>query len=552
MQVIGPNDSVRETIARFPQSAAVFARHGLGGCGGPGGPDERIDFFARMHRVDVLRLLADLNQAAADPAVAPEPAPGPTDLLYRRFVATALIATVTLGASFGAYNLACIQLALGPIPPPHNWAHAAFQILGFVLMFVMGVGYHVVPRFWGKPLAFAWAARASFWLLLGGLLLRTYGQFGAILPMTAAAYRIGATGIFLAVLAFAGVLGATWLAARPARDRFHRFLAAGTAFYLLAAVLAGGPQEWHEAFYRAALFGGTLFWIQGMLLRIGPGFLGLQPQRANWLELAFALGLVGVPLATAGNDLGVLLVAFDVIAFATGARLLERRVHHEDRLLGRTMQFATGATVLFAALAVQYVLSPNPQMLVWDGARHAFALGFVTLTIFAIAGRVLPIFGGTTLAWPRARAFGIVLIAIAIVMREFEVAAALLAIPSLLTVSGLSGVVGATGVALASASILATLRRRGETAPKKITTISADVNVAALIDTYPDALPVLIAAGFAPLANPLARRTLARAVSLRMACQLHHVDVDELVAKLRAACTPPGPLVPTSRLVRHA
>ena len=551
MQVIGPKDSVRETIARFPQSAAVFARHGMGGCGGEQGPDERIDLFARMHRVDVTRLLTELNQAAEGPAIKVETAPGPTDLLYRRFVATALIATITLGATFGAYNLLCIQLALGPIPPPHNWAHAAFQILGFVLMFVMGVAYHVVPRFWGKPLALPTAAKASFWLLLGGLILRTYGQFGAILPMTAASYRVGATGIFLGVLAFLGVLVATWLRARPKGERFHRFIFAGTAFWLLAAVIAGGPQEWHEAFYRAALFGGALFWIQGMLLRIGPGFLGLQPQRGNWLELAFGLGLVGVPVAVAGYDIGALLVAFDVVAFAVGARLLERRVHHEDRLLGRTMMFATAATLVFAGLTTLYVVMPTPQQLVWDGARHAFALGFITLTIFAIAGRVLPIFGGTALAWPRARAIGIVLIATAIVMREFEVASTLLQIPSLLVVSGVSGVVGAAGVGLASASILATLRRRGETKIAKITTIGPDVNVAALIETYPAALPVLVAAGFGPLANPVLRRTLARAVTLRTACQLHHVDIDSLVAQLRAACTP-GSLVPTSRLVRHA
>jgi hypothetical protein len=507
MQVIGPERLVRETIAPNGRPPATPAR------------------------------CADV--------------PGPTDLLYRRFVATALIATLTLGATFGAYNLLCIQLALGPIPPPHNWAHAAFQVLGFVLMFVMGVGYHVVPRFWGKPLALPAAARASFWLLLGGLLLRTYGQFGALLPMTTIAYRIGATGIFLSVLAFAGVLAATWLRARPRGERFHRFICAGTAFWLLAAVIAGGPQEWHEAFYRAALFGGALFWIQGMLLRIGPGFLGLQPARGRWLELAFGLGLAGVPIAVAGYDIGALLVAFDVVAFAVGARLLERRVHAEDRLLGRTMMFATAATLVFAGLTSLYVVMPNPQQLVWDGARHAFALGFITLTIFAIAGRVLPIFGGTTLAWPRARAIGIVLIASAIVLREFEVAAALLHIPSLLVVSGVSGVVGAAGVGLASASILATLRRRGDLQPAKVTTIGPDVNVAALIETCPEALPVLIAAGFGPLAKPWARRTVARAVSLRTACQLHHVDVDALVARLRAACTA-GPLVPPSRLVRHA
>jgi hypothetical protein len=124
--------------------------------------------------------------------------------------------------------------------------------------------------------------------------------------------------------------------------------------------------------------------------------------------------------------------------------------------------------------------------------------------------------------------------------------------PRLLVVSGSSGVVAALGVTLASASILATLRRSFRPAAKPLepVAIGPDANVAALVETHPEALPLLVEAGFGPLANPIARRTIARAVSLRTACQLHHIDVDALVARLRAACSH-GPLVPVARLSRR-
>jgi len=553
---------VREILARYPHLGEIFARHGLGGCGGAGGPAERIDFFAAMHSVDVAGLLAELNQAAdRGPTAGAATAAAPPDLLYRRFIVAALICTLTLGATFGAYNLACIQLALGPIPPPHNWAHASFQILGFVLLFIMGVGYHVVPRFLATALAGRGFARASFWLVLTGIVLRLYGQFGALLPATEQAYFLGATSIVCGALAFAGVLAATWRRARPAFETFHAFLAAGTFFWVVAAALTAAPPARHEAFYQSALFGGALFWIQGMLLRIGRGFLGLQPPRAWAVSVAFGLQVLGVALALAGRTAAPLSTALGVVAFAVGARLLERRVHEQDPVFARIVAIAVGCSLLFAILAATWsglaLAGGPPPGLLWDGARHAFALGFVTLMIFAVAGRVLPIFGGTDLAWPRLRAAGAWLIALAVVGREMEVVAALGKAPALLILSGVSGAIAAAGVALCSISLLATLRRSGRPAaeqPTAMAAIDADANVAALVSAHPELLAVLVGAGFTPLANPIARRTIARAITLRTASQLHGIEVEQLLERLRAACTHRPPrddapgLIPLSRL----
>ena len=95
------------------------------------------------------------------------------------------------------------------------------------------------------------------------------------------------------------------------------------------------------------------------------------------------------------------------------------------------------------------------------------------------------------------------------------------------------------GVILSGVSILATLRARpaAHVEPASGVPLSLDANVAALIDSHPEALPLLIEAGFAPLANPMLRRSLARMVTLRQACGLHKVDAEGLLSKLRQACS---------------
>jgi hypothetical protein len=565
---IRPSDSIRQVLAQHPQLGAVFARHGMGGCGGAAGPDEPIDRFAALHRVELSALLDELNRALASPAPPPatEPRRAADEGLYRRFVIAALVCTLTLGATFGAYNLASIHLALGPIPPPHNWAHATFQLFGFVLLFVMGVGYHAVPRFWSTELALPGLARASFWLILAGILFRCYGQFGSVLPATAAAYRLGATALLAGTIAFAVALGASYWRGKPPFEPFHLFLGTGTAWWIVAASFAFAGNAQHERLYLAALMGGAVTWIEGMLLRVGPGLLGLARSRARWIWLSLPLGVVGTALCVVGSRLlpvGLLIVVAQAVVFATGARLLERRVFAQtgpagDPGLGLAAILATVAWALFCVLAgawaVLELAGRNTPALLWDGARHALALGFITMLIFGVAGRVLPVFGGAPLVWPRLRMAGLWTIGAGILLREAEVVASLANAPRLLVISGVSGIVAASGVALAATSILATVRGRREEVSGPVA-IEPDVNVAALLRAHPKALEVLIAAGFAPLANPIARRTLAHGISLRTACRLHGVDVDDLVARLQGACQPtvptdrPSPVVPATRLL---
>ncbi len=55
--LVPPTMSVRETRRRFPATIPVFARYGLGDCGGDEGPDEPLAWFATVHRLPLEEFL---------------------------------------------------------------------------------------------------------------------------------------------------------------------------------------------------------------------------------------------------------------------------------------------------------------------------------------------------------------------------------------------------------------------------------------------------------------------------------------------------------------
>ena len=88
-------------------------------------------------------------------------------------------------------------------------AHAHANLLGFLSMFVFGVGYHVLPRFTATPLSerqAAWAMR-QVWiqnlglaLLVSGWLVRPWrGSLGQSLIVAGAPVSALGVGIFVAI-----------------------------------------------------------------------------------------------------------------------------------------------------------------------------------------------------------------------------------------------------------------------------------------------------------------------------------------------------------------
>lgn len=575
--VVTGADSIRNILARHPHTAVVFEKFGLMGCGGAAGPDERIDFFAKMHRVDGDAMVTELNAAIArgpDPsAPMPDASRAMATSVYRPFLKGSIWCTLTLGATFGAVNLVSMYATTLKIPASHHHVHALFQVWGFVLLFIMGVAYHAVPRFLGAELVRPGLARATFWLVLLGILCGSYGGFGEFFPGALPAFGVGAGMILAGVSCWAYLIGATWARAGFPRDASHPFLALGTLWWVagaaLLAIAAGvaiarndsaSLAPFYESVYAATLYGGTLAWIQGMFLRSGPIFLGLRKTRAGFVWVSFLTGLIGTVCAIMGaipvgfltdvrlQNVGLLGVAVSVLTFVIGVRPFEGDGGHftdGDRGFVRVVRIAFVSSLVFALVgggyAIAHLTGHYPSQWTYDGARHAYALGFVTLMIFGMASRIVPIFEGAPLQWPTLRTWGAYSIAAGVLLREAEVLASIRLEPWLLTLTGLSGVVAAGGVILCGASLLRTLRAGARAASPSVSVgevpIGREANVAALVAAHPEALPILIEAGLTPLANPVLRNTMARMVTLERGCSMHGIDVDDVLEKIRRACT---------------
>jgi len=65
-----------------------------------------------------------------------------------------------------------------------KFVHSHLNLLGWVSMMIYGVGYHVLPRFSGRPLKYPKMGELQFWLanigLIGMLLFYSLGVFNPV------------------------------------------------------------------------------------------------------------------------------------------------------------------------------------------------------------------------------------------------------------------------------------------------------------------------------------------------------------------------------------
>ena len=441
--VVPPTMTVRELLRRYPATAPVLARHGLGDCGGEEGPEEPLAWFATVHRVPVDDFLRELRDVASrsGPAAPTTPAEPTAKAFAPHFILGSLLLTLTLGASTGAVNL--IRIAAGAdVPISHRQIHGHTQVLGFAALFLMGIAFHALPRILGIPSPRrAPEALPVFWTFFAGVVLRNIGQPLNVLPVgrlvsLASAGLEAAGGALFAAFVFRTLAGARAGKYGP-RDPILRFLRTGTLFFLaaLAIDLAQGiwlaghretalPVALTESFCFAALYGFLLAWIFGFGNRVVSLFLGVGPAAAWSPALSLALLRFGVPLALASwapgvplraalalRDAGLAAVSLAAMAFLVGHGFLHRRSAQPTlRTPGSptlAIRAAFGALGLWASLELAAVVlartTPIPAHNLWwsDAARHVFTIGFLTLLIVGMSFRILPVFSGRRLWSPR-------------------------------------------------------------------------------------------------------------------------------------------------------
>lgn len=557
-----------EVIARYPGTRRVLDAYGLSGCGGPTGPSETVEFFARVHGVPLEKLLAELERAKDAPA---RPyVERLEDRLYRRFFRGGIAVLLTAGATMGAVLLVFYALRKSFTSLDlfgYVQAHGNAQIYGWLGLFVMGFAYQGFPRFkyvqlW-KP---EWAAR-SFVLMAAGVAVRA----AAALPVPGA-LALGVAGSLLeslAVAIFVGILLRT-LRASPMRDAWDRYVLASLAFFLLTALAEPGVYAFiftapdPEALVRRVadvmkpfrdleLLGFAGLMVLGVSQRILPTAFGFRAVGRARSSAAFALLLSGLAVDVVawgifrrtGRPVWAVLSWAGAVMYAAGAIVLALGLRawtggaREDR----STKFIRAAYGWLAVACGMVWAEPLYAFLsglrfshAYHGAiRHAFTVGFLSLMIVGVSSKVVPILQGLDLKGLPALAGAFFLINSGNALRVASQVATdwipAWAFPPM----GASGVLEVLGFSLWGAHLWRLLGA-GSPPASAPGALGPDTRVAEIAEAHPESLEVFERFGFRELRNPVLRRTLARRVTVRMACQMKGVPEEEFLAALRGVC----------------
>ena len=576
-----------DVIRRFPATRAVFDRYGLRGCGGPQGPRETIAWFARLHGVPLERLLEELNAVAEGASPIGELAFRPTraDTIYRPFFLAGLAMLFTLGCAWGAVNLWLMGTRHNFAGVEYSWilAHGHAMVFGVVGFFIMGFAYQAFPRFkhtnlWRPTVAFGTLPLMAIGIALQAIahLLAPRGPFLA-LGLLAGVLQ------FLAVALFAWVLRQTFRqAARP--EPYDRFIQATLVWFLLAAIanpvifwLFETARTRSEFLFRVATFnipyrdvqllGIAVIMILGVSMRFLPHAYALREPTPAWRRFTFwgANGAIATAVLTflagmlSGDSrwlIGQEIAALVLLLVALGTP-------RQYRLFGpipeserdRGLKFIRAAYVWFIVAMAMLVFVPVYNLLIYQpltgaavpfshaffGAyRHALTVGFITMMIVGVSSKVVPTLSGVDVRsapalWPT---FWLLNVGNALritteIATDYTRAA--------FTVMGLSGFIEVAGLALWGYELVRNMRvgkrlerEAGIRAASEPFVLGPQTKVADVLERYPQALEIFLRHGFAPLQNPVLRRTMARVVTLEQACRREGVELNRFLAELEA------------------
>lgn len=599
--LINPEMMLPDVLRRFPFLRGVFDRYGLRGCGGPHGPAESVGYFARAHGVDVNRFVAELNQSIMDPSSAvpviqaqPNMLDQLADTIYRRFFKAGMVVVLTAGAAWGALLL--LRIGMGrsftAISIHDINAHGHAQIFGWVGLFVMGFAYQAFPRMKHTSLWRPDLANMSFYLMVFGVFARAIGEPLYDLPMfrelavAAGLAEIAAIGIFIAVL-----IRTLKLSGKP-YERHDAYVLAALAFFFVQAIYDLGLLYATTATvsraellrviatYQAPLrdlqiHGFAMLMILGVGIRMFPALFGFATPGRKLVRNSLALVVIAVVgesvffllMRRSGNPAwaiplygSMILLAGTTIALTLRWGLLARPTERE-----RSTKFVRTAVAWLHTSMILLVLAPIYMRIILPAAnvlsasgrdaadigfshayygavRHAITVGFISLMILGMAAKVVPTLNGVDIRRLRPLWIPFALVNVGCLMRvSFQIATDFgeWAYP----IAGVSGLLELSGIAIWGVHLWRIMngwKPVEQAVAERPSIITADDKIGLIVDWFPQTLPLLIGKGFTPLANPVMRKTMARAVSVRMAAEHHHLDVEELLAELNDAAFEQG------------
>ncbi len=353
---------------------------------------------------------------------------------WEPFVWAAIWLTLTAGFGTGAllFGVLAAGVPVGLWWPVHAQIHGHAQVFGWLGLMVIGVGLHFLPRLRGANLAAAGLVKPVFWLLVGGLVLRSLVQplvgsvrFVAVeQPVRVTLVASGAMEL-LGVMLVLVMLVLTIRNGPPLTQRsgFHStwpFFAAGFAGLVLALVVSLGalmqpvggsallPPNWHQASLDLGIAAFLVPVALAMSARTFPLYVRTVFPSLPLLRIALGLIWFGAVVAAIGVVFGLPpIVGPSRIGLGAGLLLAgaAMQIFRPRRRLPR------GPVEVWTSPAQWHAMSAYAWLVVGglielltglgaigvptgvgslDAARHALGAGFLTLLVFGVGTDLFP------------------------------------------------------------------------------------------------------------------------------------------------------------------
>ncbi len=338
--------------------------------------------------------------------------------LLMLYISTGLYFMLLPGTFLGVWNLLAISShrAADSVSPAWIQAHGHAQIFGWIGSFILGIGFHSIPKM-RRMKSFALSAVWAAWpLWISGVSLRwvagVYQWHWRVLLPLSAVLELAAFVIF-----FRTVSGhRPQDSGKQKLDEWIFVVICGAVGLLLTLLVNLATTVWlamhsssptiranfDQRFLVLQTWGFLVPFVWGFSAKWLPVFLGLRPVRGKLLLIAVAVNAAGVLAALAGwAEAAVVLLLAAMLIAISALRLFEPSLRLA-KIKGVHPSFPTFVRLAYvwavaaAGLAV-WAASNIQSQGIWGASRHALTVGFLAMMVFAIGQRVLPAFSGMKL-----------------------------------------------------------------------------------------------------------------------------------------------------------
>ncbi len=346
---------------------------------------------------------------------------------YRPFIISSLFVALTLGFTTGAAILffPLLGLNLGNAWPTHTQSHGTAQIFGWAGLFVMGIGFHVVPRIRNNPMSFPWPQRFVLSSMLIAIVTRFFGQTITSYDINDSLLAVSTACLALGLGSFALFIGITLLKGKTRHSSAELWIVVSLAWGIVAAgldlmiiyrLIGSGSEiistQINGALIEASLLGFISNFIFGISLRVIPSFLNLPSPKLNLNRCSLVCINIGIAMVvlTHTNDLSDWLLLVGEVIKSVGflTYILSLRLYSRKKSPGKYIANIYGRFEWFLQVSFFWLLVGG-LLEVWKSigntysqfgppvdlgapAIHVVGLGFITIMIIGMSSRMLPMF----------------------------------------------------------------------------------------------------------------------------------------------------------------